>query len=174
MIGQTDFNTKCCGKKTTIETTRAIWSKPLFAPCVALDQFNHDVYIFHGTPPQQFDQNHYFVPCALPFASNSTDFFPSFWKTWRRPVFYKLVEHCPHHHCAKKASIATTPEQSVIVTPQLLAAGSCNDDVTIGQYHINDWCTEYTESEILGRYCSMSARNLRFRWDSGYFLLVII
>ena len=26
-----------CGKKTTIETTWSIWSKPLFTPCVALD-----------------------------------------------------------------------------------------------------------------------------------------
>ena len=33
-----------------------------------------------------------------------------------------------------KASIATTREQSVIVTSQLLATGSCIDDVTIGQY----------------------------------------
>ena len=42
--------------------------------------------------------------------------------------------HCPQHHCAKKASITTTREQSVIVTSQLLAAGYCIDDVTIGQY----------------------------------------
>ena len=35
--------------------------------------------------------------------------------------------------------------------------------------HINDWCTEYTGSEILGRYCSMSAIDLDFRGDSGYF-----
>ena len=41
-------------------------------------------------------------------------------------------DHCPH--CAKKASIATTREQSVIVTSQLLAVGSCIDDVTIGQH----------------------------------------
>ena len=33
---------------------------------------------------------------------------------------------------------------------------------------LNDWCTEYTGSEILGRYCSMSARDLGFRGDSGY------
>ena len=58
-----------CGKKKNLETTRAIWSKPLFASCVALDQLNHDVYIFHGTPPLHYDQNHYFVPCALPLAS---------------------------------------------------------------------------------------------------------
>ena len=31
--------------------------------------------------------------------------------------------HCPQHHCAKKASITTTREQSVIVMSQLLAAG---------------------------------------------------
>ena len=36
--------------------------------------------------------------------------------------------------CAKKAPIATTPEQSVIVTSQLLAVGSSIDDVTIGQH----------------------------------------
>ena len=35
--------------------------------------------------------------------------------------------------------------------------------------HINDWCTEYTGSEILGRCCSISTRNLGFRGDSGYF-----
>ena len=35
---------------------------------------------------------------------------------------------------AKKASMATTREQSVIVTSQLLATGSCIDDVTIGQH----------------------------------------
>ena len=28
--------------------------------------------------------------------------------------------------------------------------------------HINDWFTEYTGSEILGRYCSMSARMFGF------------
>ena len=33
----------------------------------------------------------------------------------------------------KKVSIATTREQSVIVTSQLLATDSCIDDVTIGQ-----------------------------------------
>ena len=90
---------------------------------------------------------------------------------------------------AKKASIATTREQSVIVTTQLLATGSWIDDVTIGQHfesfgavtgcvdlrqlshmnHINDWCTKYTGSEILGRYCSVSARDLGFRGDSEYF-----
>ena len=91
---------------------------------------------------------------------------------------------------AEKASIATTREQSVIVTSQLLATGSCIDDVTICQHfesfravtgynvdlrqfsrrnHINDWRTEYTESEIFGRYCPMSARDLGFRGDSGYF-----
>ena len=37
-------------------------------------------------------------------------------------------------HCVKKASIATTREESVIVTSQWLAAGSCIDDVTIGQH----------------------------------------
>ena len=37
-------------------------------------------------------------------------------------------------HCVGKASIATTREQSVIVTSQLMAAGSCIDDVTIGQH----------------------------------------
>ena len=58
-----------CGKKKNLETTRAIWSKPLFASCVALDQLNHDVYIFHGTTPLHYDQSHYFVPCALPLAS---------------------------------------------------------------------------------------------------------
>ena len=35
--------------------------------------------------------------------------------------------------------------------------------------HINDWCTEYAGAEILGRYCSMSTRNLGFRGDSVYF-----
>ena len=35
---------------------------------------------------------------------------------------------------AKKASIATTREQSVIVTSQLLVIGSCIDDVIIGQH----------------------------------------
>ena len=35
--------------------------------------------------------------------------------------------------------------------------------------HINDWCTEYMGSEILGRYCSMGAIDLGFRGDSGYF-----
>ena len=35
---------------------------------------------------------------------------------------------------AKKASMTTTREQSVIVTSQLLATGSCIDDVTIGQH----------------------------------------
>ena len=102
--------------------------------------------------------------------------------------FPNPLNYCPQHHCAKKASIETT--QSVIVTSQLLAASSCIDDVIIGQHfeslgavtgknvylrqlshrnHINDWCTEYTRSEMLGRYWSMSARNLGFRGDSGYF-----
>ena len=34
---------------------------------------------------------------------------------------------------------------------------------------INNWCTDYTGSEMLGRYCSMNARDLGFRGDSGYF-----
>ena len=49
-----------------------------------------------------------------------------------------LVNHCAAmnflFHFARKASIATTREHSVIVTSQLLAVGSCIDDVTIGQH----------------------------------------
>ena len=45
-----------------------------------------------------------------------------------------LQTHCSQHHCARKASIETTQEQSVIVTSQLLATSSCIDDVTIGQH----------------------------------------
>ena len=45
-----------------------------------------------------------------------------------------MLNHCPQHHCAKKASIATMREESVIVTAQLLVTGSCIDDVTIGQH----------------------------------------
>ena len=48
------------------------------------------------------------------------------------------VDHCAVinflFHCAKKTPIANTREQSVIVTSQLLAAGSCIDNVTIGQH----------------------------------------
>ena len=47
--------------------------------------------------------------------------------------FTNSLNHCPHR-CAKKASIATRREQSVIVTSQLLATGSCINDVTIGQH----------------------------------------
>ena len=49
-----------CGKKMTIESTWAIWSKPLFTPCVALDQVYNDDYIFHGTPPLHYVQSHYY------------------------------------------------------------------------------------------------------------------
>ena len=48
--------------------------------------------------------------------------------------FTNSLNHCPKHHCAKKASIETTREQLVIVMSQLLAASSCIDDVTIGQH----------------------------------------
>ena len=48
---------------------------------------------------------------------------------------YKLVKSLSStSYGAKKASITTTREQSVIVTSQLLATGSCIDDVTIGQH----------------------------------------
>ena len=40
--------------------------------------------------------------------------------------------------------------------------------------HINDLCTEYTGSELLGRYWSMSTRNLGFRGDGGYLLFFVI
>ena len=119
-----------------------------------------------------------------------TDFFHNVEKLGTDVSFTNSLNHCPQHHCARKVSIATMREQSVIVTSQLLAAGSCIDDVTIVQHfesfgavtgynvdlrhlshrnHINDWCTEYTGSEILGRYCSMGTRNLGFRGDSGHF-----
>ena len=45
--------------------------------------------------------------------------------------FTNSLNHCPQRHCVKKASIPTTREQSVIVTSQLLATGSCSDDVTL-------------------------------------------
>ena len=58
-------------------------------------------------------------------------------KKLKQEVF--SVDHCAVvmnllFHCAKKASIATTQKQSVIVTSQLLVVGSCIDDVTIGQH----------------------------------------
>ena len=43
--------------------------------------------------------------------------------------------HSSSESCAKKAPIATTPEQSVIVTSHLLAVGSSIDDVTISGWH---------------------------------------
>ena len=190
-----------CDKKTTIETTRAIWSNPLFMPCVALDQFNHAVYIFMA--PRCYNLIKTIISCRaycpLPVNYDATFqtfhgftdfFFHNAEKLGTDVSFTNSLNHWPQHHCAKKASIATTREQSVIVTSQLLATGFCIDDVTIGQHfepsgavmgwnvdlrqlshrnHINDWCTEYTGSEILGRYCSMSARDLGFRGDSGYF-----
>ena len=48
---------------------------------------------------------------------------------------YKLVKSLSSTaYGAKKGSITTTQEQYVTVTSQLLATGSCIDDVTIGQH----------------------------------------
>ena len=55
-------------------------------------------------------------------------------KTWHRHIFYKFLKSLPQWHCDKKASIENPWEQSVIVTSQLPAAGSCVDDVTMGQH----------------------------------------
>ena len=77
------------GMKTTIKTTWAIWSKPLYARCP---------WTIHGTPPLHYDQSHHFVPYALLLASSSWRHLSNisrlhkFWKTWYRRVFYKLVK----------------------------------------------------------------------------------
>ena len=47
--------------------------------------------------------------------------------------FTNSLNHWPHCHCAKKASIETTWEQGAILMSQLLVTGSCIDDVTIGE-----------------------------------------
>ena len=62
-----------------------------------------------------------------------TAFFDNVEKLGTDLSFTDSLNHRPHR-CAKKASIATAREQSVIVTSQLLATGSCIDDVTIGQH----------------------------------------
>ena len=124
-----------CGKKMTIESIRTIWSKPLFAPCVALDQFNHDVYIF--MVPRRYKpllRAVRIVLCQLIMTSLAKHFTASqIFSIMLKNVSYSL-DHCPQHHCAKKASIVTTWEQSVIVTSQLLVTGPSIDDVTIGQH----------------------------------------
>ena len=48
--------------------------------------------------------------------------------------FSNSLNHWPQRQYAKKASLKTPREQSVIVTLQLPATGSCVDDVTIGQH----------------------------------------
>ena len=62
--------------------------------------------------------------------------------------FTNSLNHWLQRHCDKKASIKTLWEQSVIVTSQLPAAGSCVYEVTIGQHFeiigssngIKCWC----------------------------------
>ena len=48
--------------------------------------------------------------------------FTNFWNQWTQ------------RHCDKKASIETPRKQSVIVTSQLPAAGSCVDEIKIDQH----------------------------------------
>ena len=87
-----------CGKKTTIETTRAIWSKPLFTPCVALDQFNHDVYIF--MVPRRYNLIKAIIACHAhclllvnhDVACLTFHGFPDFFHNVEKRVFYKLVK----------------------------------------------------------------------------------
>ena len=47
--------------------------------------------------------------------------------------FTKSLKNWPRRDCDKKAPKETTPEQSVIMTSQLLATGSYTDDVTINK-----------------------------------------
>ena len=119
-----------CGKKKNLETTRAIWSKPLFASCVALDQLNHDVYIF--MVPRRYIIIKAIISCRAhcPWPVNndvtcqtfhgSTDSEKRGTDVFFNSLSWIIVLNI--RDCAKKASIETTWEQSVFVTSRLLAA----------------------------------------------------
>ena len=75
--------------------------------------------------------------CSIDF------FFDERWKTWHIHVYFtNSLTDWPQRHYDKKVPIKITWGQSVVATSQLLLAGPCIADVTIGQQPFTFWNRE--------------------------------
>ena len=96
----------------------------------------------HVVPSLQYDESlescrvccpspaTYGVTCQT-ICGSADCFFNESWKLDADVYFTNSLNHWPQRHCDNKTYIETPREQSVVVTSQLPATGSCVDDVTI-------------------------------------------
>ena len=105
--------------KTTIRALSiALGQLMMMLTCQSIEKFGTEVYFTNSL-------NH----CLLPHL-----FQQFWWVALSKLCSSRLWNIWPQCHCDKKVSIETIREQLDIVMSQLLAAGSCIDDVTTGQH----------------------------------------